>query len=82
MVTMFISSPPAVLASLSTTPLSRRRLPNISMPMSGAALGSNRTTRTVITMGNRISSNWETERGSSITMARSLLVVSRLIIGG
>ena len=81
-VTIFMSSFPAVLANLSTTPLSRSRLPNINIPIRGAALGSNRITITVTMMGNRMSSCLETVRDSSMTMALSSLVVRSLIIGG
>ena len=82
MVMMFISSFCAVLDRRSTTPLSRKRLPSMSMPISGAALGRSRTQIAVTKMGNRIFSVFETGRSCSITTERSFFVVSARMIGG
>ena len=62
MVTMFISSFCAVLERRSVTPDSLNRLPSISAPISGAALGNIRETSTVTTIGKTIFSVLETVR--------------------
>ena len=82
MVTIFISSFCAVLESLSVTPHSLSRLPNISMPISGAAEGTSRDTNIVTTMGNIIFSVLETGLSCSMDIWRSFFVVSAFIIGG
>ena len=79
---MLISSFWAVLLSRSTTPLSLNRLPSISIPINGAAEGSNRETKMVTTMGNTIFSALETGRSCFMTIRRSALVVSAFMMGG
>ena len=81
-VTIFISSFCTVLLSLSTTPLSRNRLPSISEPTSGAALGTSSATKSVTTIGNTIFSTFFTLRSGFITIMRSFFVVRARIIGG
>ena len=54
MVTMLASSFWAPLASRSTTPLSRRRLPNMRKPISDAEGGANIPAARVMPMGKRI----------------------------
>ena len=82
MVTMFISSFCAVLDRRSVTPETRRRLPNISMPISGAAEGSSSETMTVTAMGKITSSRLLTGRSCCMTMERSFLVVNARMMGG
>ena len=79
---MFISSFDAVFTSLSTTPLSLKRLPSISIPTRGVASGTMKATISVTATGNMIFSLFVTGRKLSITMARSFFVVSSFIIGG
>ncbi len=81
-VTIFISSFWAVLDSLSTTPLSRRRLPSISMPTRDAAEGTSSAVKIVTTIGNMIFSVFETGRSCCISILRSFLVVRSFMIGG
>ena len=80
--TMYINALDAVSVSWRTTPLSRNRLPSISIPTSGAVVGRIRHTTMVITIGKRIFSSLETGLKFSILMARSFLVVNSFIIGG
>ena len=54
----------------------------MSIPTSGAALGSSSTTTTVTKIGNRIFSVLETVRSCVMTTERSFLVVSARMIGG
>ena len=54
MVTMFISSLPAVLVRRSTTPDSLKRLPSMRQAIRGAAEGTSSATNTVIMMGKMI----------------------------
>ena len=82
MVMMFIISFWAVLLSRSTTPLSRIRLPSISMPTSEAADGSRKETRMVTAIGKTMRSRLETTRSCSMRTMRSFLVVSAFMIGG
>ena len=81
-VIIFISSFCAAFEILSTTPLSLKRLPSISIPTRGAASGTRRTTTSVTTMGKIIFSFCVTGRSCSIVIIRSSLVVRALIIGG
>ena len=70
------------MLSRSVTPQVVSRLPNIRQAMRGAAEGTSRATKMVTTMGKKIFSFRETGRSSFMTMARSFLVVSSLIMGG
>ena len=79
---MYINALDAVSVSWRTTPLSRNRLPSISIPTSGAVVGRIVHTTTVTTIGKRIFSSLETGLKFSILMARSFLVVNSFIIGG
>ena len=81
-VIIFISSFCAVLNSLSTTPLSRNRLPSISIPTSGAASGRKIATTITTRTGNMIFSSFETGLSCFITIVRSFFVVRAFIIGG
>ena len=58
--TIYIRALLAVSASCFTTPLSRNRLPNISIPTRGAVDGRIRHTTMVTMMGNRIFSSLDT----------------------
>ena len=62
MTTMLFISFCEVLLRRSTTPLSRKRLPSISMPTSGAAEGNRRLTMIVTAMGKMIFSRLLTGR--------------------
>ena len=70
--------------SRSTTPHSRRRLPSISMPMSGVPRGAMMDAITVTTMGNRMRVVLDT--GACCTMPMTICfsraVVSTRMIGG
>ena len=79
---MYISALEAVSASCLTTPLSLKRLPNMSIPTSGAVVGRISTTTTVTTIGKRIFSSLETGLNCSILTSLSFLVVKSFIIGG
>ena len=79
---MLMSSFCAVCDSRSTTPASRRRLPNISMPTSGDAGGSSRITSSRTVNGKRMRSVADTGRSSSMATARSSSVVRARMIGG
>ena len=81
-VTIFISSFCAVLESLSTTPLSRMRLPSMSIPTRLAAEGTSSAVNMVTTIGKTIFSVLETGLSCCMTMRRSFLVVSAFITGG
>jgi len=81
-VTMLISAFCTVEERRSTTPDSLKRLPSISMPISGATDGSNSTQKTVTMIGKQIFSSLETSRIWSITTSRSFFVVSARISGG
>ena len=82
MVTILMISFWAARLSRSTTPASRSRLPNISMPISGAAEGRNRIQRISTVNGNRIRSSRLTGRSCDITTRRSFSVVRARMIGG
>ena len=82
MVMMLHSALLAVSTRRSTTPLSRIRLPSISMEISGAAEGSSSDTKIVTMIGKHTRSTLETGRSCSMTMERSFLVVSSFMIGG
>ena len=62
MVMMFISAFCTVSESLSVTPVSRKRLPSISQPISGAVEGRSRMTKVLTTTGKIIFSVFETSR--------------------
>ena len=79
---MLHSSFCAVLFRRSTTPLTRSRLPSISMPTSEAASGSRSDTMIVTAIGKMTSSVLETCRSWPMRMARSFFVVSSFMIGG
>ena len=79
---MYIRALDAVSASCFTTPLSRNRFPNISIPTNGAVDGRIRQTTIVTMIGNKIFSSLDTERSCSILILRSLSVVSSFINGG
>ena len=81
-VTIYINEFCAVSTSFGTTPLSFNRLPNISIPISGAAVGKSPITIIIATIGNTIFSVFETGLNCSIFIALSSLVVKALIIGG
>ena len=69
--------------SRSTTPDSRSRLPSISMPMSGEALGTSRPVSSVTAMGKRTRVSLETGREVySMRISRSWRVVSKRMMGG
>jgi len=68
--------------SLSTTPHSRSRLPNVSMPISGTAVGRKIAVIASTVSGNRMRSSLPTGRSCCITTPRSFCVVSRRMIGG
>ncbi|MBA7716658.1 hypothetical protein ES703_125732 [subsurface metagenome] len=77
------NTPPADCPSLSVTPLTRSRLPNINIPIRGTDLGTSKAAIRNTTIGKRITSNLETSRNCGfIYIARSCLVVSSFIIGG
>ena len=80
--TIYIRALLAVSASCFTTPLSRNRLPNISIPTRGAVDGRIRHTTMVTMMGNRIFSSLDTGRSCSILILRSFSVVRSFINGG
>jgi len=82
MVTAFMRAFWAVSDSRSVTSDSRSRLPNISMPTRGVALGRRRTHSRSVTIGKRMRSVLETSRSCLISMRRSSLVVSARMIGG
>ena len=81
-VTMFMSSFCAARLSRSTTPHSRSRLPKVSMPISGAAVGRKATTTASTISGNRMRSRRDTGRSCCIAIRRSRSVVSARMIGG
>ena len=81
-VTMFISAFCAVSLKRSVTPHSRKRLPNIRLPRSGATDGKSKDTTMVTRMGKIIFSFLLTLRVACITVIRSFLVVSNFINGG
>ena len=68
--------------SRSATPHSRKKLPNISMPMSAEAGGTRSTHKTVTRSANRSFSRRDTERKERMRISRSLRVVSKRMIGG
>ncbi len=72
----------AVSISLAATPDSLSRLPNISIPTSGAADGTSSETMIVTAIGKMIFSVLETVRSCSILTARSFFEVSAFMIGG
>ena len=80
--TMYISALEAVSASCLTTPLSLKRLPSMSIPISGAVEGRISTTTIVTTIGKRIFSSFDTGRSCSILILRSFSVVRSFMIGG
>ena len=62
MVMMFISAFCAVSESLSVTPVSRKRLPSMRQPISGAVEGRSRMTKVLTTIGKIIFSVFDTSR--------------------
>ena len=82
MVTMFMSAFCAVSESLSVTPHSRKRLPSMRQPMSGAVEGRSRMTKVATTMGKMIFSFFETSRVCSILTLRICSVVRSFMSGG
>ena len=81
-VTMLHKSFAAVFARRSTTLLSRSRLPNISIPIRGAALGTNRMQSRTTRNTKTIFSLRDTSRNCFILILRSSTVVSARMIGG
>ena len=81
-VTILQSAFCAVSLRRSVTPLSRKRLPSINMPISGATSGISSTQITVTIIGKMIFSVLLTLRSCSILTSRSFLVVSKRMIGG
>ncbi len=81
-VTIFINAFCAVSDKRPTTPLSRRRLPNISIPIKGVASGKSKDTIIVTAIGKIIFSCLETGRSCSITTIRIFLVVKSRMMGG
>ena len=79
---MFISSFCTVLLRRSTTPHSFIRLPSIRQPISGAALGSSSAMMTVMTIGKRIRSSFDTGRSVCMRIFRSFSLVSIRMMGG
>ncbi len=82
MVTMFIRAFCAVSDRRSVTPHSRKRLPSIRQPISGAVEGRRRITKVATTMGKMIFSVLETSRACSIFTSRISFVVHSFIRGG
>ena len=82
MVTILISAFWVVSDSRFTTPHSRIRLPNASMPISGAADGSNKATSSSSINGKIMRSAFETSRSCTISILRSASVVRAFMIGG
>ena len=72
-VTMLTSGPPAVLYRRSVTVDSRSRLPNISIPISGAQAGTASAVSTVSRIGKRTTAVLETALVCGMSMARSFL---------
>ena len=79
---MYISALLAVSVSWWTTPLSRNRLPSISIPTSGAVVGRMRQTTMVTMIGKRIFSILDTGRSCAILIFLSDSDVSAFMIGG
>ena len=81
-VTMLINAFCVVSDSRSTTPHSRIRLPNASMPSSGAADGSSSATSNNNSSGKMMRSAFDTSRSCTISILRSSSVVSSFMMGG
>ena len=81
-VMMFISAFCTVSDKRSVTPVSRKRLPSIRQPISGAVEGSSRMTKVATTIGKTIFSAFETSRLCTILTLRILSVVISFMIGG
>ena len=73
---------PTVLLSRSVTPHSRSRLPNVSIPIRGAAEGRNSRQSNRTVSGNMTFSSLLTGRSCDMTTSRSAWVVSARMIGG
>ena len=83
MVTILMSALDIVSEMRATEgPASLARLPSISAPMSGTALGSNTAQRRRTMSGKQIFSIFFTSRSGGILMRRSSFVVSAFMIGG
>ena len=81
-VTVLISAFCAVSERRSVTPLSRNRLPSMSMPRSAVMDGRRRLMKMVETIGNAMRSNLVTSRACSMMTSRSFLEVRRFMTGG
>ena len=71
-----------VSESLSTTPHSLHKLPNVKAPIRGQASGRNIIQSPNTTSGKTIFSRFETSRSCFISILRSASVVKSFIIGG
>ena len=80
--TMYIRALEAVSCNCLTTPDSRKRLPTISIPTSGAVVGRIIQTTIVTITGKRIFSSLDTGRSCSILIFLSSSVVKSFMIGG
>ena len=80
--TIYIRAFEAVSVSCFTTPHSLKRLPSISIPTSGAVVGSIRTTTSVTMIGKRIFSILVTGLSCGILTSLSFFVVRAFMIGG
>ena len=74
--------PPAVRESLSVTPDSRSRFPNISRPTRAAQDGTASAVTAAVTIGKAMTAACETGFACGMSIARSARVVSRRRIGG
>ena len=82
MVTISMSGPLAVSASLLVTPLSLSKFPKKSIPRRGRAEGTSVQVNKSPTIGKIIFSICATARGRFILITRSFLDVSNLMKGG
>ena len=81
-VTMFMRAFCTVSDRRSVQPHSRKRLPSIRQPISGAVDGRSRMTKMVTMIGKRIFSVLETGRDCTILILRSASEVMSFMIGG
>ena len=82
MVTVLMSAFCAVSERRSVTPLSRKRLPSISMPRRAVMDGRRRLMKMVETIGKAMRSNFVTSRACSMTTSRSRFEVRSFMTGG